>query len=116
MTSHQVQITFHGLESSEPLEALIREKASKLRSIDQHLQRIRVVVDMPHRSHNKGNHLEVKLELFREGEDPIIVSRDNELDAEHDSSFNLVREVFTAATRVIRDHTHRKETERRARS
>lgn len=113
MTNSQVQVTFHGLERSEALEALILEKAEKLRLMHDRLQRIRVVIDMPHRSHSKGNQLEVKVECMLPGEDELVISRESELDAEHDSAFSLVREVFQAAQRVVRDQHKREETERR---
>lgn len=113
MTNSQVQVTFHGLDRSEALEALILEKAEKLRLMNDRLQRIRVVIDMPHRSHAKGNQLEVKVELLIPGEEELVISRESELDAEHDSAFALVREVFSAAQRVVRDHSKKDEDERR---
>lgn len=114
MTNSQVQVTFHGLERSEPLEALILEKAEKLKVMHDRLQRVRVVISMPHRSHSKGNHLEVKVECMIPGEEELVISRESELDAEHDSAFTLVRETFSAAQRVVRDHHKRQETERRS--
>lgn len=113
MTTGNVQVTFHGLERSEALESLILEKAGKLRLVYDRIQRIRVVIEMPHRSHNKGNHLEVKVEMHIPGEDEFVITRGSELDAEHDSAFALVREVFTAAQRVVRDHAEMREDDRR---
>jgi ribosome-associated translation inhibitor RaiA len=107
MSNSQVQVTFHGIDHSDPLEALIQEKAAKLRSMHTGLQKVRVVVDVPHRSHLKGNAFEVKVELLVEG-DELVISR--ELDADHarDAPYALVRETFNAAQRVLIDHADRR--------
>ncbi len=112
MPNSLVQVTFHGLDHSETLEALILDKAAKLRSMHVGLQKVRVVVDVPHRSQLKGNDFQVKVEMTVDGEE-LIVSRQLDPDHSHDGVHALTRETFQAATRVLRDHADRLATARR---
>lgn len=98
-----VQVTFHGLETSEALDALITEKAEKLRVVCDRLQKVRVVVDQPHRSHSKGNELELKIELLVPG-DEIVVRRTVAVNDGPSDVYALVKDAFHAAQRVLTDH------------
>lgn len=103
MSNSLVQVTFHGLDHSDALQALIEEKALKLRGLHSALRKVRVVVDVPHRSQLKGNAFELKVELLVDG-DELVVTRETDVDHGHDSVYGLVRETFHAAQRVLRDH------------
>ena len=48
-------ITFVGIARSESLEAEIRKRAAKLDACCRDIVSCHVVVDLPHRHHEKGN-------------------------------------------------------------
>lgn len=106
MSNSQVQVTFHGIDHSDPLEELIQEKAAKLRSMHTGVQKIRVVVDVPHKSQSKGNAFEVKVELIVDG-DELVITRDVDADHGRDTVYGLVRDTFSGAQRVLREHADR---------
>lgn len=106
-----VQVTFHGVDHSDALEAHIREKATRLRSQFPRLQRIRVVVELPHRSHQAWNLFQMKLELIVPHKEPLIITRQAQLEGLKESVYTLTNEVFTAASRTLNSSTgpHRKD-------
>lgn len=103
MSNSLVQITFHGLDHDAALETLIQHKAEKLRGLHVRLQKVRVVVDVPHRSQSKGNAFGIKLELLVPGEE-LVVSRESEVGTAHETAPGVVKEAFQAAQRLLLEH------------
>jgi sigma 54 modulation/S30EA-like ribosomal protein len=69
MTLMPTQITFHGVDRSEALEADIRERVTWLEQFYAGVVRCRVLVEKPHRW----------LELTVPGGEPIVVSHEPSL-------------------------------------
>lgn len=103
---NDVQITFHGLEHSDALDALIREKIAKLATLHDRLLRVRAVIEQPHRSHTKGNGFQLKLEILIP-HDEIIVRRDFHDGDGPEAADHVVREAFATAQRLLLDRVHR---------
>lgn len=103
---NDVQITFHGLDHSDALDHLIREKIAKLAGLYDRILRVRAVIDQPHRSHTKGNGYRLKVEVLIPG-DEIIVERDFH-DADGPSAAErVVRDAFAVAQRLLMEKVHR---------
>lgn len=101
--STPLEISFHGLEKSDAVEARIRDK---FRRLLQHFERIthaRVVVQTPRKHSPTAKVFHVKIELGLPGQKPLIIS--NEADADHartDVSL-AIRDAFAAARRRLDD-------------
>jgi cold shock CspA family protein/ribosome-associated translation inhibitor RaiA len=76
MTTLPVQISFHGLAHSEPIEADIRERIAWLEEYYPAIVGCRVAVEVPHRHRHDGRHFHVRVELTVPGSPPIVVSHE----------------------------------------
>ncbi len=75
-----VQITYRNVEHRVPLENLIREEAAKLDEFYPRLTSCRVLVEVPHRRHARGNLYHVRIDLVLPGGE-IVVKRQASLRA-----------------------------------
>lgn len=98
-----LQITFRGLESSEALEADIREKAGKLDRYSPDIMSCRVVVEARHKHHQDGNLYQVRVDLTVPGRE-IVTSRERALHHSHTDAYVAIRDAFDEARRQLEDY------------
>jgi cold shock CspA family protein/ribosome-associated translation inhibitor RaiA len=97
-----LQITFRDFESSEAVEARIRKRAEALNRFAPHLTACRVIVEAPHRHHQKGKLYHVRVECTLPGHD-IVVSREGHDQPGHSDVYVAIRDAFDAAKRELED-------------
>ena len=95
-----LQIHFHGMESSEALEARIRERVAELERRCPELTGCRVTVEKESRNHVKGNPFRISLLVQRPGRD-VVVSRNGPKDQDHGDVYAALRDAFDTAERQI---------------
>jgi len=101
-----LDITFKGMEHSEALETKIRERTEKLEQHADRIQRCRVVVEAPHRSHQKGGLYEVRIDVRVPGEE-LVVNRTGHRNQAHEDPYVAVRDAFNAMTnQLAKKHAH----------
>jgi len=105
-----LQITFRGLPPSPAIEKSIREHAAKLERFYDRLTRCRVVVESPHRRHNKGKLYHVSLDLTVPGAE-LVVNREPHQRHEHEDVYVAIRDAFNAAARQLEDYARRQRGE-----
>jgi len=106
MTEDTLQISFHGLDHSDAIEARIREKAATLERLAQHVIGLHVTVDAPHGRHHKGTLYSVRIDLrLPNGE--LAVSRTHRHDHSHEDVYAAIRDAFDAASRQLESHLRR---------
>lgn len=93
-----LQITIRDVESSEALEAHIRDKAKKLDEFFDHIMSCRVVVEMPHKHHQQGKQYTVRIDIGVPGSE-IVVNRDHSEDV-----YVALRDAFDAAKRQLEEY------------
>jgi cold shock CspA family protein/ribosome-associated translation inhibitor RaiA len=121
MTLIPTQITFRGLPHSDALEADIRRRVAWLEHFYAGIVRCDVLVELPHRHRQAGQHFHVKLEVTVSGGAPIVVTREpslhgsvtdslgeahhknTELERVHRFARVAVHEAFDAARRRLED-------------
>lgn len=116
-----VQISFHGLDKSDAVEARIREKVAKLEQYFDRITGCRVVVERHHRSaHASANgqpyHVSIVLEVPG---DELIVKRDPKRDdslKDHEDIQIALRDAFAAMGRQLKDYVARMRDRRAARA
>jgi cold shock CspA family protein len=94
------------MDPSPVIEEVIRTRAADLDRFYDRIMSCRVVIDVPHRHHHKGNLYQVRLDLTVPG-DEIAITREA---AEHTEAKNLsaaIRDAFDAADRLVEDHIRR---------
>ena len=71
-------VTFPKTKASPWLEAEIQDRVERLKVLYSGIQSCRVVVDIPHRHHQKGNRFSLRIEIAVPGED-LAITRDANL-------------------------------------
>lgn len=121
-------VTFPKTKVSPWLEEEIRAKVERLHVICSDLLSCRVVVDIPHRRHARGNRFSVRIELGVPGED-LAITRDANLHAAVKDSDEptwakrfdveatkrdirlVVTDAFDAAKRRLKDYGQKRRRE-----
>ena len=105
-----VQISFHGLDTSEAVESRIREKVAKLEQFFDRITSARVVVERHHSStavKDQPFHVSIFLEV--PGEE-LVVTHDPKSDAalKDRQDVNIaIRDAFDTMQRQLRDYVGR---------
>ncbi|MEY4684470.1 MAG: hypothetical protein RLZ25_929 [Pseudomonadota bacterium] len=110
-----LEITFHGVEHSDAVEARIREKAAKLEQHCHNITSCRVAVEAEHHHQHHGNLYKVRIDIAVPHKQ-IVVSRDHHDKQEHQDIYVALRDAFAAATRQLEDYVriHRGEVKSHA--
>ncbi len=101
-----LQITFHNLECSEAVKALIEEKVAWLERFYDRITGCRVVVEAPHRHHRHGNQYQVRIDLTVPGGE-VVVNREPPAHTEYRDLNVAIRDAFAAARRQLEEHVRR---------
>lgn len=98
-----LQITFRGMDRSEAVESMIRERASRLDEFAPHIMSGRVVVEMASKHHVQGNQYEVRIDLtVTNGE--IAVTREPHQRVAYQDIAVAIRDAFDSARRQLEDY------------
>jgi ribosome-associated translation inhibitor RaiA len=90
-----VQITFRHMDPSAAIEAKVREQAQRLERFYDRITSCRVVIEAPHKHHNKGNLYHVGIELTVP-DDKLVISRDREQHHANEDPYVAIRDAFDA--------------------
>lgn len=90
-----LQITSRDISLTPAIERAIRNKVEKLESFYDRIMGCRVLVESPHRHHNKGILFNVRVRLTVPGGE-LIVKREP-----HEDLYVAIRDTFTAARRQL---------------
>ena len=94
-----VTVTFVGISHSEWLEADIRKRAAKLDSCCRDIISCHVVVDLPHRHHERGNPFSLRIAVTAPGEE-IAVKREGL----REELRVVIRDAFDVVGRRLQNH------------
>lgn len=98
-----LQIAFKDIESSEFLDKLIRQRASRLERMHPHIIGCRVVVDVPHRSPESGKPpLCVLVEVDVAGKKTIVGREQQERREMRNDHYAVVNRAFDAVQRQLK--------------
>jgi hypothetical protein len=96
------QVTFRNCDRSESIEQAIREHADWLERFFPRILSCRVLVEKPHRHHQKGALYHLRIEIGTPGK-CILISRNGIADHAHEDLRVAVRDAFLAARRRLED-------------
>ncbi len=96
-----VVIHFHGLEKSDTVEALIREKCDRLAARFDRMTHCDVHVDALNRVNHKGKLVQVKVDVGIPGQKPVVASAEKEANQVQEAITEAVREAFAVARRQL---------------
>ena len=98
-----LEISFHGLERSDAVDARVRERFKR---IEEHFDRIthaRVLITAPARRAPLPKFFHIKIEIGVPGHRPIMVNHEPEAGHAHTDVMLAVRDAFAAALRQVDD-------------
>ena len=101
-----LNISFRNMDPSAGIEARVREKAEKLERLYDRIISCEVVVEAPHRNHQKGKLYDVRINLSVPGDD-INVGRTGPQNHAHEDVYVAIRDAFAAASRQLEDHVRK---------
>ena len=104
-----LEIRFHGMDSSESVEARVREKVAKLEKKYGRLIACRVGIEKPHRQHRTGNVYEVHIELSVPGQDLVVSKEPRHADDRYKNPDinQAINAAFDAAERQLQNFKQR---------
>lgn len=97
-----LEITFRGLEKTDALETLIREKADALERVCDHVTSCRVAVEIPQQHQRKGRQYRVRINLKVPPGHEFAVRREATEGDIHDEVTTVIRDAFDAARRKLK--------------
>lgn len=98
-----LEISFHGLEKSDAVEARIRDKFRRLHQNFDRITHARVVVETPRKHSPTAKIFNVKIEIGLPGQNPLVVRHEPEPSQSRTDLALAIRDVFAAARRRLND-------------
>ena len=95
-----MQITFRDFPSSEAVDARVREEVARLERLHDRITACRVVLESPHRQHQKGNLFHCSIYLTVPGGD-IEITREPPANHAHEDIYVSIRDAFREAARQL---------------
>lgn len=111
--SSPLEISFHGIERSEAVEARIREKLKRVESHFERITHARVVIEAPQRRTPLPKFFHVRIEIGIPGMKPIVVNHEPEDAHAHTDVMLALRDAFNAAQRQVVELSDRLEKQGR---
>lgn len=106
-----LEITFRGVEKSDFLEELIRQKAAALERVCDHVISCRVAVEAPQQHQRGGRPFRVRITLNVPPGHEVAVRREASEGSIHDELPAVIRNAFDAARRKLKRLTEKKRGE-----
>jgi cold shock CspA family protein/ribosome-associated translation inhibitor RaiA len=97
-----LEITFRGVEKTEAIETLIREKAAGLEKVCSYIVSCRVAVEVPQEHQKSGRPYRIRISLNVPPGHEVVVRRESSAGMLHDELSSVIREAFEAARRQLR--------------
>jgi len=102
-----LEITFHGVERSEAVEARVREKFKRIESHFDGITHARVVVEAPQRRTTLPKFFHVRIDIGIPGHKPILVKHEPDAEHAHTDVMLALRDAFAAAERQVNELSDR---------
>lgn len=97
-----LQITFRNIPPSKAISDRIKQQFDKLCQFYDRIIDCRVVVEIPHQHHYKGNSYHIRINLTLPGE-KLVIDRDN-CDSFNQNAYIAIRDAFNAAKRRLKQY------------
>jgi cold shock CspA family protein len=106
-----LEISFRGVEETQEIRGLVREKASKLEHVCDYIISCRVAIERPQQHQRSGNPYRVRIEITVPHGHELVVKRESGKGDMHASLSAVVRDAFDAARRQLQKLVQRKRRE-----
>ena len=97
------QITFRNIPESDAILDAVQKRVDRLDRFFPRIMGCRVLLELPHKHRNRGQHYHVRVDLTVPGKE-LIVNRNPEHKEAHQDLYVAIRDAFDAATRQLEDY------------
>ena len=99
-----LEISFRNMDSSESVEAKIRERVEKLEKLYPRLVACRVAVETPHRQHQTHNIFRVRIDMSVPGNELVVSKEPNRVHEKYADPdvYTILRDAFDTAENQLR--------------
>ena len=105
------EISFHQVEKSEAIDALIRDKIEHLEQFCDHISSCAVVIERPHLHERSGNPYRVRLDIHVPPGHEVVAIAGLEHNDMHDELHTVVIDAFDKAERQLKSLTDKQQGE-----
>lgn len=100
-----LELSFHNIQPSDAIEAVVRERANKLGAIYNRLVVVRVHVEAQMKRHRTGNIYTAHIELGVPGKDLVVSKAPHKPKRKYADPdlYTIIREAFDTAERQLKD-------------
>lgn len=97
-----VEVSYRGLQKSEAIEALVREKAARLDKFCDHINRCDVAIEQPNHNHKKGNPFRVRIDVTVAPGHELVAEDSETADDSYEPLAKAVHDAFKTMERQLR--------------
>lgn len=102
-----LEVSYRNIDKTESLEALIREKVSKLEDVCDHISSCRIAVEKPHDHPRSGSPYRVRIDLRVPPSHELAVDKSPGEGTQYTPLETVIREAFDAARRQLAELNER---------
>ena len=102
-----LEITFHGLERSEPVEERVRQKFKRIETHFDGITYARVVIEAPQRRTAVPKFFHVRIDIGIPGHKPIVVKHEPDAEHAYTDVMLALRDAFAVAQRQVAELSDR---------
>jgi ribosomal subunit interface protein len=106
-----LEISFRGIEETDEIKDLVREKVSKLERVCRYMISCRVAVERRQQHQQSGNPFRVRIEIRVPHAQELVVRREHDEGDMHDPLPTVLRRAFDAARRQLQKLVQRQRRE-----
>ena len=97
-----VNISYRGLEKSDEIEQMVRDKASRLDKFCDHIGRCDVAIEQPNHAHKKGNPFRVRIDVTVPPGHELVAEEEQADNGTHEPLTKVVHDAFKTMERQLR--------------
>ncbi len=106
-----VEITYRGVEKSDEIDDLIRNKAARLDRFCDHISRCDVAVEHPNHQQRSGNPFRVRIDLTVPPGHELVADEKQSEHAMHEPLTKIINDAFKTMERQLKDLVERQRHE-----
>ena len=97
-----LNVSYRGLEKSEAIETMVRDKATHLDKFCDHIGRCDVAIEQPNHAHKKGNPYRVRIDVTVPPGHELIAEEEQIDNGTHEPLYKAVHDAFKVMERQLR--------------
>ena len=102
-----IEIAYRGVEKTDELETLVRDKASRLDKFCDHINRCDIIIEQPNHSQHSGSPFRVRIDLTVSPNHELVADEKPTKHEMHEPLTKVINDAFKTMERQLKDLTDR---------